>query len=191
MKGSRWEIYLEKTVTILSKELNRLEEERKNMLSKIESIEETYQTESVSSLGPAEMTKKAMEWISSIKKMTAYSLSALFMVGDEDVQTSLGKASEEARDFISTGITDKLLEVFEILKDAEKLYNMTRSRTFDRYVGTTTIYDASLQRLHRKLRERLSTASSIATPIFEGAIIYQKFILSKMIKEFILMGVKA
>ncbi|NIM45100.1 MAG: hypothetical protein GTN80_05655 [Nitrososphaeria archaeon] len=190
MKTPRWEKYLEKTITTLSKELNRLEEERKDFLSKIRELEESYEPGPVSGLGPAEMTKRARDWIAIIEKMVAYALSTLFVVVDGDLQGDLRKVSEEARDFLSTGVTDRMLEVFTIIKDAEKYQNMIRTRTFDTYTGTTTSYDASLLRLHTSLRERLSTAGVIATPIFEGAVIYQKLLLSKMIKEFILLGIK-
>ncbi len=190
MEASRWKNYIERTVVILSSEIDSVKKEREDLASKTEKIMETYNPESPRGPSPTEALRMAKTWISTIQRMTAQTISSIFLVSEEDLQKSAEKASIEARNFLTSEVSGEILGVLRTLREAERIYSRAHSRTFHAYEGAVTKYDEILLRIHRDLREKLMDASSTITPIFEAAMVYKRLLLSKMVKDFILLGVK-
>ena len=180
---------MERTVATLSKELKAIDLKSEELIVQLEKFEEDYLPESSTGPTPVEAAKMSRSWIRNIRRMLAETLSAIFMVAEED-NASLDSLREGAREFISREIAGQLLEILEVLKEAEKVQSVVMSRTFSDYAGTASEYDRSLMRLHENLREKLLMAGSTIVPIFEGSMTYQKRALSRIIKDFILVGVK-
>ncbi len=190
MEASRWKNYLERTVVVLSSEIDSVSKEREDLISKIERIMEAYDPESPRGPSPTEGLRIAKTLISTIQRMIAQTISSIFLVSDEDLQRSAEKASIEARNFLTKEVSAEILNVLRTLREIERIYRRAHSRTIHAYEGAATSYDEILLRLHKDMKEKLMDACSTITPIFEAAMNYKKLLLSKMVKEFILLGVK-
>jgi hypothetical protein len=181
--------HLERTVSTLSKELKEIDQKREDLIAQLEKYEEEYVPESDSGPSPAETAQMGRSWIRTIRRMLAETISAIFMVSEED-EESITALRDEAREFLTKEVAAKLMEIVEILGEAEKAHALVMSRTFSDYAGTASDFDRSLIRLHEGLREKLLIAGSTIGPIFEGSMTFQKRALSRIIKDFILVGVK-
>jgi len=190
LEAFRFRNHLERTVATLSKEIKAIDLKSEELTAQLEKFEENYLPESSSGPAPAEAAQMSRSWIRIIRSMLAETISAIFMVTEED-NHPLEALREEAREFISHEIAGQLLEILEVLKETEKVQAVVMSRTFSDYAGTASEYDRSLMRLHETMREKLLIAGSTLVPIFEGSMAFQKRALSKIIKDFILVGVKS
>lgn len=190
MEASRWKNYIERTVIVLSSEIDSASKERDELTSKMERIMEAYNPESPRGPSPTEGLRIAKTLISTTQRMIAQTISSIFLVSDEDLQRSAEKASIEARNFLTKEVSAEILNILRTLREIESVYRRAHSRTFHAYEGAASSYDEILLRLHKDMKEKLMDACSTITPIFEAALNYKKLLLSKMVKEFILLGVK-
>lgn len=190
MTQTKRDALMERTVSVLSRELKDVQSLRESLMSELEKYEDQYLPETEGGPSPVESSRLAKGWIDVLKDMLAEVYASVFLVTEGDPIQIKEKAVREARDFLTAELGGQLVGAAEKVREAEKIHSKVHTRTFSEFTGTAEDFDPSVLKLHKRLRDNLMKASSTISPVFKASVKLQVVALSRAMKEILTLTVK-